>query len=39
MSITTCSRCDRYVDTDDEEMEVIEGEEVCENCLTDDDAQ
>lgn len=30
MSITTCERCDRYVDTDFHEMYEHEGKQMCE---------
>ncbi len=32
MSISTCSVCDKYVDTDEEPMEEIDGKEVCTEC-------
>lgn len=32
MSIMTCERCDRYVDTDFHEMYEHEGKQLCELC-------
>lgn len=37
MSIEGCNRCHRFVDTDFEEVEYIDGVPVCEWCLTDDE--
>jgi len=32
MSIIICTRCERRVDTDKEETDIINGREVCEDC-------
>ena len=35
MSIDTCAKCDRYVDTDNAAMVTINGDEYCEPCADD----
>ena len=37
MSVIYCHRCDRYVDSDFEETAVVADEEVCGDCLTDEE--
>jgi len=37
MSVIYCHRCDRYVDSDFEETAVVMDEEVCGDCLTDEE--
>lgn len=37
MSIATCYKCDRYVDTDNEPMVESNGYELCLDCVPDED--
>jgi len=39
MSVIYCFECQQYVDTDYYDFEIIDGKDVCENCLPDDEEE